>query len=50
MTALSISASMMHPPDKDVITFAFQESTKKKNNGKKKGEELLNSEKNYIRA
>lgn len=36
MTALSISASMMHPPDKDVITFAFQESIKKKITGRKK--------------
>lgn len=50
MTALSVSASMMHQPDKDAMTFAFEESTQKKNDGKKKGEELLNSEKNCICA
>lgn len=50
MTVLSISASkMMHPPDKDVRTFVCQESIKK-NDGKKKGEELLNSEKKYMCA
>lgn len=45
MTALSVSASMMHQPDEDVLLFR---SPQKKKDGKKKGEELLNSEKKKL--